>query len=93
MRRFSADSFPQLYLVNSRERSTRQYRGVRAVEQVHFWEADLLNTVKLPAQHSAMPFHLLVLLPVKGRDALCHPCSWWSLLGGDTRMWSRCPSM
>ncbi|CAK0786221.1 hypothetical protein CVIRNUC_009434 [Coccomyxa viridis] len=34
MRRFAADSFPQLYLVDSRERSTRQYSGIRAVEQM-----------------------------------------------------------
>ena len=44
MRRFAADSFPQLYLVDSRERSTRQYSGIRAVEQVHFWEAYQVDT-------------------------------------------------
>ena len=44
MRRFAADSFPQLYLVDSRERSTRQYSGIRAVEQVHFWEAYRVDT-------------------------------------------------
>ena len=44
MRRFAADSFPQLYLVDSEERSTRQYSGIRAVEQVHFWEAYRVNT-------------------------------------------------
>ena len=67
MRRFAADSFPQLYLVDSRERSTRQYSGIRAVEQVHFWEAHLVTTViALPAQCCPMPVHLMVLPPVKG---------------------------
>lgn len=54
MRRFAADSFPQLYLVDTREGLTRQYNGIRAVEQVHFGEDYLLNTLMLPAQRSAV---------------------------------------
>ena len=73
MRRFAADSFPQLYLVDSRERSTRQYSGIRAVEQVHFWEA---YWVTLPAQCCAMPVYVMVLSPVKGKDTTSHACRW-----------------